>query len=105
MLIYKLWCITIRQREILLSNLMKIKTLVPHIFTLGIIFFLLYVFIWNNMMFTNNQGEFGYPDQGIYVWSAILPILIFWFIPLFIMFELPLILYQWTKRKVDVINK
>ncbi len=76
------------------------KIIFPHLIVLGIIAVLMSA-IWGNMMLTNNNGEFGYPEEGIYVWESILPILGVWFLIFFCIFELPLICYQYVKYKAD----
>jgi hypothetical protein len=60
--------------------------------------------IWGDMMLTNNNGEFGYPEQGIYVWSEILPILGTWTIIILCLFELPVICYQYVRNKAKRLN-
>lgn len=82
------------------SRLKNFKILIPHIIVLGIIAVLMSA-LWGNMMLTNNNGEFGYPEEGIYVWESILPILGVWFTIFFCIFELPLICYQYVKHKAD----
>ncbi len=76
------------------------KKILPHIIMLGIITFLM-MGLWGDMMLTNNNGEFGYPEQGIYLWGEILPILGIWFGIFFCILELPVILYQYVKRRAD----
>jgi hypothetical protein len=51
------------------------KIIFPHAFILlaALLFGLV---IFQAMMDTNNNGEFGYPDQGIYLWGEILPIVL-----------------------------
>ena len=80
------------------------KILIPHIIVFGIITVLMSA-LWGNMMLTGNNGEFGYPEEGIYVWENILPVLGVWFAIFFCIFELPLVCcqfcYQYVTHKAD----
>ena len=67
--------------------------ILPHIFAL-IISVLVGFAVFSAMMSTNNNGEFGYPDQGVYLWNDILPIVLIWMAIPFVLFEIPIIIFQ-----------
>ncbi len=71
----------------------KIQVILAHAISLILNFLFLYFGIFQAMLSTNNNGEFGYPAQGIYDWPSILAILVPWFFIMLVIFEIPLAVY------------
>ncbi len=73
------------------------KIIFPHAFILGASL-LLGIAVFSAMISTNNNGEFGYPDQGIYIWREILPILLTWMVMPIIIFESLFLIYKFINK-------
>ncbi len=82
---------------------MKIIFILPHTIALGILGLSSWAF-FEAMMSTNNNGEFGNPELGIYNWMEILTVLMPWFIVWFCLLEVPILSYQFVKYKLKNMN-